>query len=99
MTRGHKRESSNMSAFFVFWQLDGCCLQMGDVVYKSMHDSEELFEIVCASLCCRLDAERKAHEMAVLVADLQRMGAHTARDAVCSTSGHGGILQTIQIGQ
>ena len=32
----------------------------------------------------RLDAERKAHEMAVLVADLQRMRAHTARDAVCN---------------
>merc|ERR1711892_497271 len=29
----------------------------------------------------RLDAERKAREMAVLVADLQRMRAHTARDA------------------
>ena len=29
----------------------------------------------------RKDAERKAHEMAVLVADLQRMREHTARDA------------------
>jgi len=29
----------------------------------------------------RLDGERKAQEMAVLVADLQRMRAHTARDA------------------
>ena len=29
----------------------------------------------------RRDAERKAHEMAVLVADLQRMREHTARDA------------------
>ena len=32
-------------------------------------------------ICFRKDAERKAHEMAVLVADLQRMRQHTARDA------------------
>ena len=31
--------------------------------------------------CCRRDTERKAHEMAVLVADLQRMRSVTARDA------------------
>ena len=30
---------------------------------------------------CRRDAERKAHEMAVLVADLQKMRSVTARDA------------------
>ena len=30
---------------------------------------------------CRRDTERKAHEMAVLVADLQRMRSVTARDA------------------
>ena len=46
-----------------------------------------------------MDAEKKAREMAVLVADLQRMRAHTARDAVCSTYGHRGIVGTVQIGQ
>ena len=30
----------------------------------------------------RMDAERKAKEMAVLVADLQRMRSETARNAV-----------------
>ena len=33
------------------------------------------------SVSCRRDTERKAHEMAVLVADLQRMRSVTARDA------------------
>ena len=33
----------------------------------------------------RQEAERKAHEMSVLVADLQRMRNTTARDAVSST--------------
>ena len=32
--------------------------------------------------CCRREAERKAHEMAVLVADLQKMRTQTARNAV-----------------
>ena len=33
----------------------------------------------------RMDAERKAKEMAVLVADLQRMRSETARNAVRET--------------
>ena len=32
--------------------------------------------------CFRREAERKAHEMAVLVADLQKMRTQTARNAV-----------------
>ena len=35
----------------------------------------------CKMSCLRREAERKAHEMAVLVADLQRMRSVTARDA------------------
>jgi len=34
------------------------------------------------TMIVRMDAERKAKEMAVLVADLQRMRSETARNAV-----------------
>ena len=42
---------------------------------------DQLSQVITLTDDCRRDAERKAHEMALLVADLQRMREHTARDA------------------
>jgi len=51
------------------------------MVARSHAIEEEEMERAAEEMERRKDAERKAHEMAVLVADLQRMREHTARDA------------------
>jgi len=51
------------------------------MVARSQAIQEEEEERAVQDAERRMEAERKAHEMAVLVADLQRMRTHTARDA------------------
>jgi len=51
------------------------------MVARSQAIEEEEMERAAEEAERRRDAERKAHEMALLVADLQRMREHTARDA------------------
>ena len=62
-----------------------CC----QTTQKSLHATDIIIIIAnivnivtTMTMIVRMDAERKAKEMAVLVADLQRMRSETARNAV-----------------
>ena len=56
--------------------------------HKSLHATgiiiiaNNVIIVTTMTMIVRMDAERKAKEMAVLVADLQRMRSETARNAV-----------------